>query len=427
MALEMNKTIKSMTALFAAAAVTVTAFAACSKNGEINGIDPSAPVAHIENPPNGKKDLFTIKYGDFFGEYNFFMARGGYTEENDAELALSQRDNVIKYLAQERIILYLAEQAGITEETFTEEEKKTIEDTVKENVDSWCSSYRSDAVNELGETYTEEELYNKELELFTAFLAESGLTADIFRTWEVNGLIREKLVAAVSDDLSAETVNAFVQDTIDQAKEKYETDLATFEKSYTAFYIPDGSRRVQQILVKIDDTSISEVAAYRKDGDDQKADEVLDAALEKVKHRIDEAYSKLESGESWETVQAEYNDETDTNGTDYTVFPKSTVVKAEVINAAMGISDVGGYSGICKSDSGYFIIRYSGDAEISDERLEELNRQGREFLANEETYNKITSFMETYPYIYDYDLLGLEEGSLEITAASSAVEETTAQ
>lgn len=427
MALEMNKTIKSMTALFAAAAVTVTAFAACSKNGEINGIDPSAPVAHIENPPNGKKDLFTIKYSDFFGEYNFFMARGGYTEENDAELALSQRDNVIKYLAQERIILYLAEQAGITEETFTEEEKKTIEDTVKENVDSWCSSYHSDAVNELGETYTEEELYNKELELFTAFLAESGLTADIFRTWEVNGLIREKLVAAVSDDLSAETVNAFVQDTIDQAKEKYETDLATFEKSYTAFYIPEGSRRVQQILVKIDDTSISEVAAYRKDGDDQKADEVLDAALEKVKHRIDEAYSKLESGESWETVQAEYNDETDTNGTDYTVFPKSTVVKAEVINAAMGISDVGGYSGICKSDSGYFIIRYSGDAEISGERLEELNRQGREFLANEETYNKITSFMETYPYIYDYDLLGLEEGSLEITAASSAAEETTAQ
>ena len=72
----MNKTIKSMTALFAAAAVTVTAFAACSKNGEINGIDTSAPVAHIENPPNGKKDLFTIKYGDFFGEYNFFMARG---------------------------------------------------------------------------------------------------------------------------------------------------------------------------------------------------------------------------------------------------------------------------------------------------------------------------------------------------------------
>ena len=35
--------------------------------------------------------------------------------------------------------------------------------------------------------------------------------------------------------------------------------------------------------------------------------------------------------------------------------------------------------------------------------------------------------METYPYIYDYDLLGLEEGSLEITAASSAAEETTAQ
>ncbi len=420
----MNKTIKSITASFTATAIFIASFTACTKKEEINGIDTSAPVARIENPPNGRKDLFTIKYSDFFGEYNFFMARGGYTEENDAELALTQRDNVIKYLAQERIILYLAEQAGITEETFTEEEKKTIEDTVKENVDSWCNSYRADAISELGETYTEEELYNKEFELFSDFLAESGLTADIFRTWEVNGLIREKLIAAVSEDLSEETVTAFVQDTVEQAKDKYENDLATFEKSYTAFYVPKGSRRVQQILVKIDETSISEVAAYRKDGDDEKAEEVLNAALEKVKYRINEAYSKLQNGESWETVQAEYNDETDTNGTDYTVYPKSTTVKAEVINAAMGISEIGGYSDICKSDSGYFIIHYSGDAELSEERIEELHRQGREFLANEEAYNKITSFMETYPYIYDYELLGLEEGSLELT---SAAEQTTAQ
>lgn len=420
----MNKTIKSVTASFTAAAILFTSLTACSKHEEINGIDSSAPVAYIENPPNGKKDLFTIKYSDFFGEYNFFMARGGYTEENDAELALAQRDNVIKYLAQERIVLYLAEQAGITEDTFTDEEKKAVEDTVKENVDGWCDSYRSDALSELGDTYTEEELYNKEFELFAAFLAESGLTVDIFRTWEVNGLIREKLTAAVSDDLSAETVNAFVQDTIDQAKDKYENDLAAFEKSYTAFYVPEGSRRVQQILVKIDETAASEVSAYRKDGDNEKADEVLGAALEKIKYKIDEAYSRLENGESWETVQAEYNDESDTNGTDYTVYPKSTTIKAEVINAAMGIAEAGGYSQVCESDSGYFIIYYSGDAQLSEERIEDLHRQGREFLANEETYNKITSFMKTYPYIYDYELLGLEEGSLELSSDS---EETTSQ
>ena len=412
--------IRKITALLMSAAIFITALTstACSKE-EINGVDPSTPVAHIEDPPDGKKELFTVKYKDFFGEYNFFMSRGGYTEEGDPELALNQRDNVIKYLVQERVILYLAEQAGITEKTFSEAEKKTIEETVQETVDDWCDSYRSDALSRLGETFTDEELYNKELELFSAFLAESGLTVDIFRTWETNALIREKYIAAVSDELSAETVTAFVQDTINQARDKYENDLAVFEQSYTAFYVPEGSHRVQQILIKISDTAISEVAAYRKDGDDEKAEEILNEALEKVKYKADEAYSKLQNGESWDVVQAEYNDETDTNGVDFMIYPRSTTVNPEVTDTAMSISEPGLYSSVHQSDSGYFIIYYSGKAEMSEERLAELDRQGREFLADEETFNKITAFIAENPFIYDYDLLGLEEGSLAITTTAA--------
>lgn len=417
----MNKKIKSFLLLSAVSAIMLTSFTSC-KGENINGIDASAPVAYIENPPDGKKDRFTVTYGDFFGEYDFYMARGGYTEEKDAELALTQRDNTIRYLVQERIILYLAEQMGITAETLTEEEKQSVDAIVQGNIDSWCDSYRSDALSELGQTYTEEELRNKEMELFSAFLAESGLSTDSFYTWEINGAIRDKFVQGVSDSISDEKVVEFVQDTVNQAKNMYENDLATFEQSYTAFYVPDGSRRVQQILVKIDDTAISEVAAYRKDGDDEKADEILNEALQKVKFKIDEAYSKLENGESWETVQANYNDETDTNGIDYMLYPKSTTVKTEVINAAMAIAQPGQYSPVCQSDSGYFIIYYSAKAEQSEERLEELNRQGREFLASEESYKRITDFMAEYPYVYDYELLNLEEGSLEVTSSASESE-----
>ncbi|MCM1054672.1 MAG: hypothetical protein NC394_04030 [Bacteroides sp.] len=414
----MNKKIISV---LTASAVLLTSLTACKKN-EINGVDPSAPVARIEAPPEGARDRFTITYKDFFSEYDFYMARGGYTEEHDPELAETQRDNTIRYLVQERVILYLAEQMGITSDSLTEQEKQGIDEIVQENIDSWCDSYSSDAASELGQTYTEEELRNKELELFSAFLAESGLTTDSFYTWEINGAIRDKFVEGVSDSISDETVLEFVQDTVNDAMDKYENDLAVFEQSYTAFYVPEGSRRVQQILVKIDDTSISEVAAYRKDGDDQKADEILNEALQKIRFRIDEAYSKLESGESWETVQAEYNDETDTNGVDYMLYPKSTTVKSEVINAAMAIPQPGEYSPVCKSDSGYFIIYYTGKAELSDERIEELNRQAREFLASEESYKRITDFMTEYPYLYDYELLDLEEGSLEMSSDSTSAQ-----
>ena len=110
----------------------------------------------------------------------------------------------------------------------------------------------------------------------------------------------------------------------------------------------------------------------------------------------------LSTREIVETVQSEYNDESDTNGINYTLFPKSTTVKAEVIDAAMNIPNIGGYSEVCKSDAGYFIIYYAGDAQLSDEYLNSLNQQAREYLAEEKTYNEIISFMETYPYTFDY-------------------------
>lgn len=414
-----KKILKSIIASTLALSLLAISITACSKE-EINGIDPKTPVANMENPPDGAEEHFTVNYSDFYSEYSFYLARSGYTEEENAEEALAQRDNVIRYLTQERVILYLAEQAGITESTLSADDLQAIDDTVQTSIDNWCDSYRSDAVSELGETYTEEELRNKEMELFTAFLAESGLTADSFRVWEVNGRIRDKYVEYVSDTIGDETVENFVQDTVDQAKDKYENDLATFETSYTAFYMPEGSRLVQQILVKIDETSANEITAYRKDGDDAKADALLEEALAKIKPKIDEAYQKLENGESWASVQAEYNDESDTNGVDYTLYPKSTTVNPAVIEAAMAIGEAGHYSPVCESDSGYFIIYYTAPAEFSQERLDDLNRQAREFLANEEAYNKITEFEKEHPYSYDYELLNLDEGSLESTSAVQA-------
>ncbi|MDE6579846.1 MAG: hypothetical protein K2K41_04855, partial [Ruminiclostridium sp.] len=316
-------------------------------------------VASIKNPPEGYEDFFNISYGEWHGEYMLRMAAEGYTETNDAEMAKSLRDRIIKYLAQEKIVLYLAKGMGISAETLTEEEMKKAAEAADEDIQSWYKKYEARAISALGSDYTKEQLQKKEEELFNDFMKEVGLNPDIFYTWSVNNIIHDKYVEKASESITEKEIKDCVQETMDTAKDKYENNLAEFEQKYTAFYVPEGTRKVQQIAVLINSTTAAEVTAYRKDGDDKKADEILQEALAKVKFRIDEAYEKLEKGTAWKDVQKEYNDETSSNEVDFTVYPKSTTVLQKITDTAMGIEKKGGYSEIFETDKGYICLLYT--------------------------------------------------------------------
>lgn len=396
----MNKKIVS---LFLAAAMLVTA-AGCSndENQEI-----TAPVAYIENPPEGAGDRFNISYSEWHNEFLFNMARGGYDAETNTDIAAQYKQSILDYLTQERIVLYLAEQAGISAAALTSEELDEIEQSVQKSWDGWCESYEAEAKEALGDAFTEEELYEKEFELFAAFMAESGLTPEVFYTWETNAKIQEKFIEKTSESISDQTVKDFVQETIDEAKKMYETDLAVFEQSYTAFYVPDGTRLVQQLYVKIDEDAANEIKAYRNDGDDEKADELLAAALEPVQSVIDEAYEKLQNGGDWLEVQEEYNEDSNGNDVDYVVYPASTYISQDILNAAMSIEEIGGFSEIVTVDTGFFILYYKADRVFSDEEMQSLLDQARDYLKDQESYKQVSDFKEQYPYVFDNELMGL--------------------
>lgn len=374
-------------------------------------------VASVQNPPEGFEDFFTISYGEWHGEYMLRMAAEGYSETNDAAIAKTYRENIIKYLAQEKIVLYLAKEMGITSETLTEEEMKNAEASAEEDIESWHKKYEARAISALGSEYTKEQLEKKEQELFEAFMKEIGLNSDIFYTWAVNGIIHKKYVEKASESITEQKVKDFVQETMDTAKDKYENDLADFEQRYTAFYVPEGTRKVQQIAVLINSASASEVTAYRKDGDDAKADEILQAALAKVRFRIDEAYEKLEKGTAWKDVQKEYNDETSSNDVDFTVYPKSTTVLKKITDTAMGIEKKGGYSEIFETDKGYFILYYTDDLTMTDDKLKDLTEQADEFLRDQKAYEPISEFLEKHPYSYEYELLEIDDPAATDTQA----------
>lgn len=398
----MNKKIISF---FMAAGLLVTA--GCSAE---DSTDSTKLVAYIENPPEEAADgRFYITYNEWRSEYLFAMSLDGYSEEDSPDATESYKQRALDILTQERIVLYLAEQAGISAETLTAEELDEIEQDVQAEWKLICSSYEADAKGALGGAYTEEELYEKEFELFTAFMEEAGLTPDIYYVWRTNELIQEKFIEKTSESISEQTVADFVQETIDTAKDMYENDLAVFESAYTPFYVPEGTRVVQQLCVKIDDDAAAEIRAYRNDGDDEKADQLLEAALEPVRGIIEEAYTKLQNGEEWSEVQEEYNQDDNGNDAEYFLYPTSTKISQDIIDAAMSIEAEGGFSDILTTDSGFIIIYYKNKRVFSDEEMQSLLDQARDYLKDQESYKQVAEFKEQYPYVFDYELMGISE------------------
>lgn len=409
----MKKVISAAAAIMSAAIIMT----GCSENG---GSLDNKIVAYLENPPEDSAEgFFNITYGAWHNEYLYRLSAGGYTEENDAELCETYRSDIIEYLKQEKVVLYLSEKLGITAASLTEEELKSIDEDMEKSLEEWYKSYESKATAALGGSgFTEEELLDKEKELFEEFLGSVGLTVEDLTSWKVNEVIRNKFIAKVGEEIDDETVREFVQSTVDTAKETYEKDVAEYEKTYTPFYIPDGSRVIQQLVIMIDDISASEVKAYRKEGNDEKADEILEKALEKVRFRIDEAYEKLEQGVSWKEVQEEYNDESSTNDQDFNLYPKSSSIEEKVIEAGMAVKEKGGYSEIITTDTGFSIIYYKDDLVFTDEKMDTLMEQGRAFLTDQESYKRVTDFAEEYPYVMDYELLNLEDPNAEETTVT---------
>lgn len=398
----MNKKILS---LFLAAGLLITS-AGCSAE---ENKESTKLVAYIENPPEGTDSRFYVTYDEWRKEYLFALSMNGYSEQDSSELVESQKQRSLEILTQERIVLYLAEQEGITAETLTEEDTAEIEQDVQAEWKYLCSTFEGEAREALGDSFTEEELYDKEFELFTAFMEKSGLTPEIYYVWKTNELIQEKFIERSYENIDEQEVRDFVQETVDTAKDKYENDLATFESAYTAFYIPEGTRLVQQIYVKIDADAANEIKAYRNDGDDEKADELLEAAAVSVRPIVEEAYEKLQNGEDWSEVQKEYNQDGNGNDVDYVVYPVSSYISKEITEAAMKIAEKGGVSEIIPNDTGFFILYYKDDRVLTDEEMDSLMEQAWEYLTEQDSISKLNEFKAKYPYVYDYELMGISQ------------------
>ncbi len=157
--------------------------------------------------------------------------------------------------------------------------------------------------------------------------------------------------------------------------ESAQTDLETLEEELSAAndgQEEEGERSAEEIQAEID--AIEATMSDRE----KVVEEAAQACLDDVKEKIDEIYQKLEAGENFENLIAEYGEDPGmenepTKSSGYYVSSQSTNWETNFRDAAMALTQVGEYTQEpVVSGSGVHIIQYTADVLGGEVPLDEV-------------------------------------------------------
>ncbi len=137
--------------------------------------------------------------------------------------------------------------------------------------------------------------------------------------------------------------------------------------NYVPYYMPEGYRGITHILINADEEALSAYAAV-KDGTDAEAIENARAAvIESCKELLDEIYGKIEAGEDFESLIAQYNTDPGMSGDNlkngYSVHKDTIVFMQEFTDGSFSekMQKVGDVSDPVVTSYGVHILYYLRD------------------------------------------------------------------
>ena len=348
--------------------------------------DRSALAAYVTGTDDDA--FFAITFGDFFSEYMYYLVLNriddDMSDENKA-VCESYRDSMITYMTFERMYLYTAEKEyGISESTLTDAQKNEIRTEADEARKNAAAAFYTSAAAMLGDDAQEKDIEKLCSEVLEAVLRKCGLNGDIYRKWETIKYIEELTLAkAVGDAVITDAdVDMAYGQFLAAAQNAALNDPAGYDSNsmYMSVYIPEGSRMADVILLK--------------NADDAVCGEVAD---------------KLAGGGNTADIAKEYGAQVQTG---VTILRESSAYPEKLRETLYALKAVGDVSGAARTDNGTYIVRYAGEAVISDEDTQKLRADLREQLESrkEDTVQSrmYSEWAEKYKYTIDYDLLKLD-------------------
>lgn len=326
-----------------------------------------------------------------------------FTEAEDEQLKL----DVLTALVRQKAIVSHAEEYGVS---LDETELADVNETTATNYEEQFGYAYESAVGE------NDEAKKKNAEVL---LYQQGFTLEALEDNAINGRISEKVEEAVKAEITEVTEEELLSEyetRVSEAEDGYASDISSFGSDMTSgntvYFVPEGYRTVKHILLKPDEALLTAVNAAKStlttlegelidleaelaalNDDDAvegsrtaeeinadiaaKQSEITNAEAEvqaksaecmaSVQDKIDDINERLQSGESFDALIAEYgedpgmqNEPTMTTG--YYVSAESNNWDMAFKDAAMLLTGIGDVSEPVLGASGVHIIRYEADA-----------------------------------------------------------------
>ena len=261
--------------------------------------------------------------------------------------------------------------------------EQSLRDAVTEVSDEDLQAAYDAKVAEQQESYTDGSSFESDM---------SGDSAIV--CWMPEGYRTVKHILVIPEDELMSTYKTAVSDlsSAQSTLEGYQAELAALNDDDAA----EDARTAEEIQADID-------AAETAVADAQSAVEAAArACLNSVKEKTDEIYARLEAGEDFEALIAEYgedpgmqNEPTSSRG--YYVSAASTNWEANFRDAAMALENVGDYTmEPVISGSGVHIIRYESDVTAGPVALDEVRDALYEQALTEKQEANVTDTIDAW-------------------------------
>ena len=401
----------------AAAVLTALVIGGCSVKVGTNTEIKDDKVVAESTAENTEK--IEITYLDFKKEYLYYLKGQGITDDSEESVAArckTQRETIINYLINEKVILEKAKELGL--DKLSTEEMDAVEEEYDRMVLRQIAYFAglTDVDPEVTPLTDEQtETGNKG---FDDYLASCGLTRDDLLVWQVSAAVTNKLREDTVKDVSVERseAEATFNDYVDSIKNLYESNQVEYESGvYSAYWIPEGSRRIKHILLGFQDTFTDELGQMRENGDNEGADKLREEKSAEFAETKEKIINMLDNGADFDELIDEYSADKEgssANPDGYLLVPDSQLYMEEFTEMGQSLENIGDYD-TALTDYGLHIVLYAGDAVVTKESAESyvdyifelLNDEKKDVYFND----SLKEWRDAYKFKTDYDALKIDE------------------
>ena len=398
--------MKKLCALLLALMMIVCAAPVWAEN---EALPDDAVIVTFEGQPVTKGEV--VNYAGLLGQ-------NGYTQSiYDYEYAL---DYVLKcvYVPNAKI-----KEMGL--DVFSPEDEEELLTRAEELLQSYYEEY-ADHIGASSDADRAEYLRQAK-ELYE----ENGVTAEY-----VAGMLREetaydRLIDAMELGIGEEEILDFYrEEVVAKDREMFEADIPMYEQytryGYESSFVPEGFRGVIQILVTFDDADLKAYQAVVQDtaSTQEEKDAAREALLATRAETIEDIYARLEAGEDFEKLIAEYGEDPGMQGENlkngYSVHLDSMMWDSAFVDAAFSeeMTEPGCYSRPSIGKFGAYIVYYLRDVPAGEVAMsDETHTSIKNYLQGPKIYSRFEEWLKDYDVVYDEENLALLLAEGELLAA----------